>query len=83
MKNLKRTQNKLLRSGFISQNQNGSYEYWIDVTHNGKAISFQVDDTRVKGRFKIHGARPDEPQHDLWYSSSSAFLKEAIELARM
>jgi len=83
MKNLKRTQNKLLRSGFMPQSQSENYEYWIDVTQHGTGISFRVEGAHVMGRLKIHGRKPDEPEHDIWYSTWAANVKEAIELARV
>jgi hypothetical protein len=83
VKNLKRTQNKLLRSGFMPESQGSEYEYWIDVTNHGTAISFRVKGLHVVGRLKVHGRRPDEPEHDIWYSTWASNVKEAIELARV
>ena len=84
MANLNRTRNKLLRNGFLPKEQSESCEIWMDVTGIGTDIEFGISTfCEVKGSFRVHGRQPDEPQHDLWYSSHTANLKEAIALSRI
>jgi len=83
MANLNRTRNKLLKNGFLPKEQTARMEIWLDATHNGTDIEFNIDSyCQVHGSYKVHGRRPDEPQHDLWYSSWTKNLTEAINLSR-
>jgi hypothetical protein len=84
MAKLNRTQNKLLKSGFLPVQQDYRFEVWTDVTQGGTNISFYVErPNEIDGAFKIHGRRPDEPQCDLFYSTHSKSLKDAISLSRL
>ena len=83
MANLMRARNKLLKNGFLPKEQTVDFEIWIDATSNGTDIEFGIEsETQIHGSFKVHGRRPDEPQHDLWYSTWTKNLKEAINLSR-
>jgi len=87
--NLKRTRNKLKKNGFKPQSPVPSssvsirgQEVWVDDKKDGTPISFFIQDEEVDGAFKVHGSHPDKPQFDLWYSTFTRNLSEAIRLSR-
>lgn len=75
--NLKRTRNKLLKNGYLPEDQESYREKWIDVRHNGAPISFNVRDDKVDGALRVH-AYCDSLQSD--YTRN---VKEAIESSRV
>lgn len=81
--NLKRTRNKLLKNGYLPEEQNSYSEKWIDVRHSGSPISFGVREDKVAGALKVHGHTPDIPEADLFHSDYTRNVKEAIELSRV
>ena len=85
--NLKRTQNKLLKNGYLPEIQNEKYEQWIDVRENGTPISFSLGvglvGVETKGPYKIHGRRADRPEVDEFNSDYTTNLSQAIELSRI
>jgi hypothetical protein len=83
MKNLKRAQSKLLKSGYLPESQDDRWEKWIDVSQNGTPISFFTQGQLVDGAFKIHGRRPDIPEADEFNSDFTRNLSEAIQLSRV
>jgi len=80
---LKRTHSKLLRSGFLPQEQNYRYERWISTQGPG-TISFYKDgeDDEV-GAFKVHAAKPDQPEFDEFNSYYTSNLSRAIEMSKV
>jgi len=83
MAHLMRTRNKLLKNGFLPKEQTSRFEIWLDATCNGTDIEFDIEEgNEINGSFKIHGRKPDEPQHDMWYSTWTKNLTEAISLSR-
>ena len=81
--NLKRTQNKLLKNGYLPKTQTEAYEEWIDVKQNGTDISFDIRDNKVYGALKVHGRREDRPQFDEFYSDFTRNVSEAIRFSRV
>jgi hypothetical protein len=81
--NLKRTQNKLLKNGFLPDVQDDKFEKWIDPTGVGTAISFHIRDEMVSGGLRVHGRRPDRPQFDEFNSAFTRNVKQAILLSRV
>lgn len=81
MADLKRAHNKLLKSGFLPQEQNYRYECWISISGPG-TISFYKDDDEV-GTFKVHSSRPDRPEFDEFNSYYTENLSRAISMSRM
>tara|TARA_Y100000034_G_scaffold132502_1_gene195670 strand:+ start:952 stop:1200 length:249 start_codon:yes stop_codon:yes gene_type:complete len=81
--NLKRTQNKLIRNGYLADVQTKTYEKWIDVKGTGTPISFYKRDNKIAGAFKIHGRRPDQPEVDEFNSDFTRNVSEAIRLSRV
>ena len=82
---IKRVKNKLLKSGYLPELEHLEYEKWIDVRQNGTPISFYKTSEEggdIKGSLHIHGRRSDVPEADLWYSTWSENLSEAIRLSR-
>lgn len=89
MANLKRTRNKLLKSGYLPNCQVNEkllrsrvIETWIDTKHSGTPISFYIMEGVVDGHFKVHGARPDQTQFDEVNSDYTKSITEAINLSR-
>ena len=84
MASLKRTQNKLLKSGFLPQEQNYRYECWISTQGPGM-ISFYKDGEEGNGvgAFKVHAASPDQPEVDLFNSYYTSNLSRAIEISKV
>ena len=85
MKNLNRTQNALLRAGYIRDTHGVESEHhvWIDTTPaNGTTISFWQRGEHVEGKFKVHGHDPDRPEFDHFTSIYVSSLKAAIRTAR-
>ena len=82
MADLKRAHNKLLRSGFLPQEQNYRYECWISTSGPG-TISFYKDDDDEVGTFKVHSSRPDRPECDEFNSYYTENLSRAISMSRM
>ena len=83
MANLMRARNKLLKNGFLPKEQTVDFEIWLDATCNGTDIEFSIEGAcDIYGSFKVHGRKPDEPQHDMWYSTFTKNLTEAISLSR-
>ena len=80
MADLKRTQNKLLKSGFLPQEQNYRYECWISARGPG-TISFYKDEDKVSA-FKVHSSRPDRPEFDEFNSYYTDNLSRAIIMSR-
>ena len=76
-----------MKSGFLPEIQNDTYEQWIDVRENGTPISFSLGvgltGVETKGAFKIHGRRPDRPEADEFNSDYSQSLSEAIRFSRV
>tara|TARA_Y100001970_G_C14101945_1_gene785940 strand:- start:179 stop:433 length:255 start_codon:yes stop_codon:yes gene_type:complete len=84
MAQLKRTRNKLLKNGYLPYMQDSSREIWIDATQGGTDIEFCINSWSGSiGTFKIYGRKPDQPEFDLFYSTHSKNLTEAIRLARV
>lgn len=82
--NTERAKNKLLKSGFLPQNQSEDYEVWIDVKLGGTAISFfkSTDDSDVDV-FKVHGSLPDRAEFDEFNSFYTENLTQAIRMSRI
>jgi hypothetical protein len=83
MAHLKRTQNKLLRAGYLPEEQSLTFEKWIDVSRGGTSISFGICGAEVTGAYKIDGRKEDVPEADLFYSTWTSSLREAIGLSRI
>jgi hypothetical protein len=81
--NLKRTQNKLLKNGFLPEIQTPTFEKWIDAQQNGTPISFYVEGEKVKTSLKIHGRKPDQIEFDEHYSDYTRNVSDAITLSRV
>ena len=86
---LKHTRNKLQKNGFKPQSPMASAtvsirgrELWVDDEENGTPISFFIQGEEVDGAFKVHGRKPDEPQFDMWHSTFTRSLSQAIRLSR-
>ena len=89
MANLKRTRNKLLRSGYlpncqVSENliRTRTVETWIDTSNEGTPISFYIKDGGIDGEFKVHGTGPDRPEIEEYSSEWTKSISEAISLSR-
>ena len=89
MANLKRTRNKLLKSGYLPNCQVNEkllrsrvIETWIDTKLSGTPISFYIMEGAVDGAFKVHGTRPDQSQFDEVNSDYTKSITEAINLSR-
>ena len=80
---LKRTQNKLMKNGFLPEEQTLSFEKWIDVQSDGTPISFQIREGKICGELKVHGRRPDVPEADEFNSDFTSNVSEAIQLSRI
>lgn len=80
MADLKRAHSKLLKSGFLPQEQNYRYECWISTTGPG-TISFYKDEDKVSA-FKVHSSRPDRPEFDEFNSYYTDNLSRAIIMSR-
>ena len=85
--NLKRTRNKLLKNGYLPEDQESYREKWIDVRRNGAPISFGVRDDKVDGSLRVHGRTSKARDRfgleaDEHYSDYTRNVKEAIELSR-
>lgn len=80
----KRVKNKLLKCGYLPEEQSLEYEKWIDVRENGTAISFykKQESSDVNGSLCVHGRHPDVPEADLFYSTWTENLSEAIRISR-
>ena len=95
MKSLKRTQNALLRAGYVRSRPAGfetDHHMWIDVTPaNGKPISFWESGEHVvwargehvDGAFQVHGWGEDRPELTQPWAVYVDSLKAAIRLARI
>ena len=89
MANLKRTRNKLMRSGYlpncqVSENliRTRTIETLIDTSSNGTPISFYIKDGGIDGAFKVHGNKQDRPEFDEISSEWTKSISEAISLSR-
>lgn len=89
MANLKRTRNKLLRSGYLPNCQVNEKllktrvaETWIDITSSGTPISFYIREGDIDSSFKVHGPRPDQPEFDDYNNIRTKSISEAINLSR-
>ncbi|MBK26116.1 MAG: hypothetical protein CME70_19115 [Halobacteriovorax sp.] len=80
---LKLLQNKLLKNGYLPEEQCASYEQWIDVRENGTTISFSIKDDEVTSALKVHGRRPDRPECDEFNSDFTRNISEAIRMSRL
>jgi len=80
---LNRTQNKLLKNGYLPEVQTSSYEKWIDVREAGTPISFNFSKNEINGSVKVHGHHPDLPEADLFFSTFTRNVKEAIIMSRI
>lgn len=78
---IKRTHNKLLKSGFLPQEQNYRYECWISTRGPG-TISFYKEGEQA-GTFKVHSSRPDRPEFDEFNSYYTESLARAISMSRV
>jgi len=81
MANYKRTVSKLLRSGFVLQEQRCCYECWTSTAHRG-TVSFhrEGDEASV---FKVHSSMPDRPEFDEFNSFYTNNLSRAIEMSKV
>ena len=83
MATIQRTQNKLLKSGYLPSYQTDMHETWIDVKHNGTPITFYKCNDNVDQSFRVHGATPDRPEYDEYTSHYSKSLTTAIRISRL
>jgi hypothetical protein len=81
MASYKRTESKLLRSGFVPQEQNHRYECWISTRGPG-TISFYKEENEISG-FKVHSSVPDRPECDEFNSYYTNSLSRAIEMCKV
>jgi len=87
--NLKRTRNKLLKSGYLPNCQvseslirTRTIETWIDTHFGGTPISFYIMDGNIDGPFKIHGATPQRMIAEEFQSEFRKSISEAISKSR-
>ena len=81
MASYKRTESKLLRSGFVLQEQNYRYECWTSAAHRG-TISFYKEGDKISV-FKVHSSMPDRPEFDEFNSFYTNSLSRAIEVSKV
>ena len=79
-----RTRNKLMKNGYLPEEQEKTHETWIDVKKNGSPISFRIskDGKEVNGSLRVHGHLPDDPMTDTFYSTYAQNVIGAIRLSR-
>ena len=89
MANLKRTRNKLLRSGYLPNCQvsetlirTRTVETWVDTLSEGTPISFYIKDGGIDGEFKVHGKVADRPEIEEYSSEWTKSISVAISLSR-
>ena len=89
MANLKRTRNKLMRSGYLPNCQvredlikTRTVETWIDIQKDGTPISFYIKDGTIDGDFKVHGHRPSLVEFDEFNDDRTNSISKAITLSR-
>lgn len=83
MASLKRAHSKLLRSGFLPQEQNYRYECWISTQGPGTISFYKDGEDNEIGTFKVHSAKPDQPEVDLFNSYYTSNLSRAIEMSKV
>lgn len=79
--NLKRTRNKLLKNGYLPEDQESYHEKWIDVCQGGAPISFNVRDGKVDSALRVH-AETGTGTHYQFHGEYTRNVKQAIELSR-
>lgn len=83
MASLKRTHSKLLRNGFLPQEQNYRYECWISTQGPGMISFYKDGEDDGIGAFKVHSSMPDRPEFDEFNSFYTNNLSRAIEMSKV
>jgi hypothetical protein len=78
---LKNARSKLLKSGFLPQVQEDSYESWINTGGPGTISFFKRGD--IIETFKVHGREPDRPEFDEFSSYYTTNLSVAIRISKL
>jgi hypothetical protein len=88
--NLKRSRNKLLKSGYLPNCQvseslirTRTVETWIDTQYGGTPISFYIMDGNIDGPFKVHGATPTRAITEAFENDFTTSISEAIGKSRI